>query len=112
MPLVVVGSIFITIYSFFKPLDKIIKKEKLRIFIKVFSKCFTLLLLIGYVLSIGEGFENFNLGELSFITYISNFFRTLEYFFGWVLVYWFVIYSIISIIVASVWLVINRLKNK
>lgn len=112
VPLIVIGSLAITIYSFYKPLDKIIKKEKLRFFIKIFSRCFTILLLIGYILSIGEGFENLNLGELSFKTYISNFFRTLEYFFGWVLVYWFVLYVIISVIVSFVWLILfKKLKR-
>ena len=111
VPIIVIGALFIAIYSLFKPLDKIIKKERLRLFIKIFSRTFSILLLIGYLLSIGEGFENFDLGELSFTSYIENFFRTLEYFFGWVLVYWFVIYVIISLIMSLAWLLFTKRRS-
>lgn len=108
VPTIVIGALFIGIYSIFKPLDRIIKKERLRLFIKVLSRTFCILLLIGYLLSIAEGFENFELGEFTLGNYFKNFFRTLEYFIGWVLVYWFLIYAIISLIIASVWLVFTR----
>ncbi|WP_421802536.1 hypothetical protein [Flagellimonas sp.] len=108
VPIVVIGAVFIAVYSLFKPLDNIIKKPRLRLFLKIFSRIFSVLLLIGYLLSIGEGFENLDLGELSFISYIKNFFRTLEYFFGWVLVYWFVIYAVISLVISLIWLAFKR----
>lgn len=63
--------------------------------------------LILYITSIGEGMENLKIED----GYFTNVPQTLEYFFLWVLPYWWFIMLIAGIIIAAGLTIIRRKKT-
>ena len=79
--------------------------------IKSFSKflLFTLagIALILYIVTIGEGMENLNLTG----NYFENLPRTFEYFFLWVVPYWWFIMLIAGIVIAAGLTIMERKRT-
>ena len=113
IPLITLMSYSIAVSSLFQTgrsrLNQMIRNRAVLGMVINYSRIFLILSIILYVITLGEGFENFDLGTLSLSSYFNNFFRTFEYFFGWVLLYWILNIFIASWILSTLIIAIKKL---
>ena len=107
IPIILFTVYFIGFFSLFKgfkeKLGLIIKNSNLRNFVVTFCKVFTFLSIVLYLVTLNEGFENKNLGQLSVFNYFKNFYNTIEYYFGWILFYWMFYIFLGSLLSSLIW---------
>gem|GEM_PF-2363434 len=75
--------------------SKIIGKN-LMYYLKVFSSIFFCLVLLLYILTITEFFENTLKVDFSFSIYTSNIWDSLKYFYEWILIFWSILFFALS----------------
>jgi len=113
IPLIVFASYLLALLSlkesFRNALEKYIKNAFWRRCVIVYSRLFTLFSVVLYFITLNEGFENKQLGELTVSNFFRNFFGTIGYFFGWIMFYWIFFLFVASVIIAIIWALLRKL---
>lgn len=115
----IIGYFFIPIIFLFSLLAFALnffwkKKQGLLLkYVRIYGVIFFITTTLLYFISISEAFDNLELGSLSLLNYLNNFFNVLYYFFTWVLLpFWVLPLFIISLLITLVVFFIRYLINK
>jgi len=81
----------------------------MKLYLKIFSIVFSLFNIILYTLSFSEGQNNIGTPDSSFLNMI---FISLEYYFLWVLAFWLIPLSLVSLIITTIIYIFYNIKIK